>query len=119
MDTTNNEGNRLKKMFSWVEPQLNNGEQNSTNFEDGGTTWSRQQNAVSVRHAFKSYGGKSKRNQVLSNLNMTVAKGTIYGLLGASGCGKTTLLSCIVGRHLPSETRLVKNLRYVLKVSVL
>lgn len=45
---------------------------------DGSTTWSRQQNAVSVRHAFKSYGGKSKRNQVLSNLNMTVAKGTMY-----------------------------------------
>lgn len=44
---------------------------------DGGSTWSRQQNAVSVRHAFKSYGGKAKRNQVLSNLNMTVAKGTM------------------------------------------
>jgi len=64
-----------------------------------GNLGNRQRNAVSVRHAFKSYGGKSKRNQVLSNLNMTVAKGTIYGLLGASGCGKTTLLSCIVGRR--------------------
>lgn len=52
-----------------------------------------------MRHAFKTYGSKSKRNQVLSNLNMTVKKGTIYGLLGASGCGKTTLLSCIVGRR--------------------
>ncbi|EDS41694.1 abc transporter [Culex quinquefasciatus] len=66
--------------------------------DDGGTMWARQQHAVSVRHAFKQYGSKKKPNQVLSNLNMTVAKGTIYGLLGASGCGKTTLLSCIVGR---------------------
>uniref|UniRef100_A0A8D8X121 ABC transporter G family member 20 n=3 Tax=Cacopsylla melanoneura TaxID=428564 RepID=A0A8D8X121_9HEMI len=63
------------------------------------TVWSRKQQAVCVRHAFKHYGSKSNPNHVLSNLNMTVAKGTIYGLLGASGCGKTTLLSCIVGRR--------------------
>ncbi|XP_059488543.1 ABC transporter G family member 20 isoform X1 [Neocloeon triangulifer] len=61
--------------------------------------WNRRQNAVCVRHAFKHYGSNKKPNVVLSNLNMTVAKGTIYGLLGASGCGKTTLLSCIVGRR--------------------
>ncbi|KAK5638402.1 hypothetical protein RI129_012697 [Pyrocoelia pectoralis] len=29
---------------------------------------------------------------------MAVPKGTIYGLLGASGCGKTTLLDCLNGR---------------------
>ncbi|CAH1154038.1 unnamed protein product [Phaedon cochleariae] len=63
------------------------------------TGWSKRQQAVCVRHAFKHYGSKKKPNHVLSNLNMTVAKGTIYGLLGASGCGKTTLLSCIVGRR--------------------
>ncbi|XP_072381937.1 ABC transporter G family member 23 isoform X3 [Diabrotica undecimpunctata] len=63
------------------------------------TVWNRRQNAVSVRHAYKHYGSKKKPNHVLSDLNMTVAKGTIYGLLGASGCGKTTLLSCIVGRR--------------------
>ncbi|XP_021913320.1 ABC transporter G family member 20 isoform X2 [Zootermopsis nevadensis] len=61
--------------------------------------WTRRQQAVCVRHAFKHYGSKKNPNHVLSNLNMTVAKGTIYGLLGASGCGKTTLLSCIVGRR--------------------
>ncbi|XP_053947135.1 ABC transporter G family member 23 isoform X1 [Anastrepha ludens] len=69
---------------------------------DGGTAaqWNRSsQAAVSVRHAFKAYGKKKNANQVLNNLNMTVPKGTIYGLLGASGCGKTTLLSCIVGRR--------------------
>ncbi|KAK0182407.1 hypothetical protein PV327_000549 [Microctonus hyperodae] len=60
--------------------------------------WNRQQ-AVSVRHAFKTYGSSKNPNHVIQNLNMTVAKGSIYGLLGASGCGKTTLLSCIVGRR--------------------
>lgn len=77
---------------------ITSSEQTIATIDDGGTTWTRPQNAVSVRHAFKTYGPKSKPNQVLNNLNMTVAKGTIYGLLGASGCGKTTLLSCIVGR---------------------
>ncbi|XP_076265826.1 ABC-type transporter snustorr isoform X2 [Rhynchophorus ferrugineus] len=63
------------------------------------SVWNKRQQAVCVRHAFKHYGSKNNPNHVLSDLNMTVAKGTIYGLLGASGCGKTTLLSCIVGRR--------------------
>lgn len=49
----------------------------AVNIDDGGTVWSRKQQAVSVRHAFKHYGSKSKPNHVLSNLNMTVAKGTM------------------------------------------
>ncbi|CAB3227744.1 unnamed protein product [Arctia plantaginis] len=63
------------------------------------TVASRKQQAVCVRRAHKRYGTAKNPNVILDGLNMTVPKGAIYGLLGASGCGKTTLLSCIVGRR--------------------
>ncbi|XP_014205513.1 ABC transporter G family member 20-like isoform X2 [Copidosoma floridanum] len=53
------------------------------------------QNAVVVKLAHKRYA--KNLPPVLDGLNMTVPRGCIYGLLGASGCGKTTLLSCVVG----------------------
>ena len=42
--------------------------------------------------------------QVLNNINMTLEKGRIYGLLGENGVGKTTLLTqrpqkTSVGQH--------------------
>ncbi|SPP80792.1 ABC transporter G family member 23 isoform X1 [Drosophila guanche] len=106
---------RIKRHFSWSDPSAiipTDSAMAATNI-DGGTqpqnavsAWGQPaagprntQAAVSVRHAFKAYGKKKNANQVLNNLNMTVPKGTIYGLLGASGCGKTTLLSTIVGRR--------------------
>ncbi|XP_045455513.1 ABC transporter G family member 20 [Melitaea cinxia] len=63
------------------------------------TLASRRKQAVCVRRAHKKYGTTKNPNVILDGLNMTVPKGAIYGLLGASGCGKTTLLSCIVGRR--------------------
>ncbi|KAF5308494.1 hypothetical protein FQR65_LT06159 [Abscondita terminalis] len=52
--------------------------------------------AVWVRNACKQYSAKKNPVVVLNHLNLTVPKGCIYGLLGASGCGKTTLLNCIL-----------------------
>ena len=43
----------------------------------------------------------TRRGTNLENVNMSVPRGTIYGLLGPSGCCKTTLLRCIVGRLKP------------------
>ncbi|XP_046742307.1 ABC transporter G family member 20 [Diprion similis] len=63
------------------------------------TVATRRRQAICVRRACKKYGPKKNPNVILDGLNMTVPKGSIYGLLGASGCGKTTLLSCIVGRR--------------------
>lgn len=41
------------------------------------TIWTKRQQAVCVRHAFKHYGSNKNPNHVLSNLNMTCAKGTM------------------------------------------
>nr|QER78523.1 ATP-binding cassette transporter [Diaphorina citri] len=54
--------------------------------------------AISVRNVYKRHSKNAP--YVLKGINLTVERNTIYGLLGASGCGKTTLLSCLVGRHL-------------------
>ncbi|KAF5307918.1 hypothetical protein FQR65_LT06485 [Abscondita terminalis] len=62
------------------------------------TTTSNPEPVVVVQNAYKSYGNKRNSVCVLQNLNMTVPKGIIYGLLGSSGCGKTTLLNCILGQ---------------------
>lgn len=49
--------------------------------------------AVSVQNLCKSYGEK----QVLKNLNLSVKHGTVFGLLGANGAGKSTTIECILG----------------------
>ena len=49
--------------------------------------------AVSVQNLCKSYGEK----QVLDNLTLRVKPGTVFGLLGANGAGKSTTIECILG----------------------
>ncbi|XP_056637330.1 ABC transporter G family member 20-like isoform X2 [Diorhabda sublineata] len=50
--------------------------------------------AVCIKEVEKSYGP----HKILNKLCLNVERGSIYGLLGSSGCGKTTLLRCITGR---------------------
>ncbi|XP_021950774.1 ABC transporter G family member 23 [Folsomia candida] len=59
---------------------------------------------VLVKDAKKAYGN---RPPILLDYNMTVPRGTIYGLLGSSGCGKTTILSCIVGLRKLDEGKIL------------
>lgn len=48
---------------------------------------------IEIKNVSKSFNGYP----VLSNLNLTVKKGSIYGLIGANGAGKTTLIKHITG----------------------
>lgn len=49
--------------------------------------------AISVKHFVKSYGS----NLVIDDVSFDVQKGEIFGLLGANGAGKTTILECCEG----------------------
>ena len=54
---------------------------------------------LKIKKLQKSY----KKNQVLSNLNMQIEKGAIYGLIGKNGAGKTTLIRIITGLQKPNN----------------
>lgn len=57
----------------------------------------KQENAiVEMRGLSKGFG----RTQALAGVDLTVARGTIIGLLGANGAGKSTLLRHMIGLYL-------------------
>jgi ABC-type glutathione transport system ATPase component len=41
--------------------------------------------------------GKKERKPVLNNISFEIERGEIFGLVGESGCGKTTLAKCVLG----------------------
>ena len=49
--------------------------------------------AISVKGLTKSYHGKT----VLNHLDLSVRTGTVFGLLGANGAGKSTAIECMLG----------------------
>lgn len=52
-----------------------------------------QQPIASIRHAYKSYD----KREVLKDVSLEIKAGTILGLIGPSGAGKTTTIKCLVG----------------------
>ena len=56
-------------------------------------------NAIEIKNLCKNFGPK----QAVSNLNMTVPIGSIYGFIGENGSGKSTTEKIICGLILPSS----------------
>ena len=47
--------------------------------------------------------GYDPARPVLRDINLAIAPGAVVGIMGQSGCGKTTLLRIIMGAHIPSS----------------
>src|SRR5690606_5097690 len=58
-----------------------------------------KRSCVSVRHISKSFG----KHQVLKDINLEIYEGEIFGLLGPSGAGKTTLVKQLSGLDTPTS----------------
>lgn len=54
---------------------------------------------LEIRHIVKTFEG----NRVLDDLSLDIRQGEIFTLLGASGCGKTTLLRILAGLETPEK----------------
>lgn len=55
---------------------------------------------IRIENLSKSYGSKA----VLDHINLKLAKGKVYGIVGENGAGKTTLFKCIAGLEKHSGT---------------
>ena len=55
--------------------------------------------AIFVEGLTKKYGERI----VVNNLNLSVKRGTVFGLLGANGAGKSTTIECILGTKKADE----------------
>src|SRR5438067_8943709 len=60
---------------------------------------------LQIQDVVKDFGGYKAVNHV----NLDIAKGEIFALLGSSGCGKTTLLRMLAGFETPTSGRIILN----------
>ena len=65
-----------------------------------------------INNLYKSFDEKA----VLSNINAVFEPGKVNMIIGQSGSGKTVLLKCIVGLHVPEAGEVLYNNRNFLKM---
>lgn len=66
---------------------------------------------LEVSNLTKIYNNK----KVLDNISFTVNKGEFLSILGPSGCGKTTLLKILIGIESPTNGKILKDGKNIIK----
>ena len=50
---------------------------------------------IQIEHLHKSYGKGSDAHEALHDINLTIEPGEVFGILGSSGAGKSSLVRCM------------------------
>ena len=61
---------------------------------------------LQIRNLVKSYGGEKV---AVSDISLTIPKGSFFGLLGPNGAGKSTTIHCITGIAQPTSGEILIN----------
>ncbi|MBP3506550.1 MAG: ABC transporter ATP-binding protein [Lachnospiraceae bacterium] len=61
-----------------------------------------KQTGIQVEHVYKSFG----KDVILHDVNLQIASGEIFGVVGNNGSGKTVLMKCICGFLKPDKGKI-------------
>ena len=64
---------------------------------------------IEIQHLYKTYSTAAGQVDALQDINLTIADGEIYGIIGMSGAGKSTLVRCINMLEKPTEGAVLVN----------
>ena len=66
-------------------------------------------NILEIRNLSKSFA----KNKVLDGINLTLAKGSVLGLMGENGAGKSTMMKCLFGIYAKDEGQFILDGRQI------
>ncbi|PNS43776.1 methionine ABC transporter ATP-binding protein [Gardnerella vaginalis] len=62
---------------------------------------------IQIEHLHKSYGKGSETNEALHDINFTIESGEVFGILGSSGAGKSSLVRCMNLLERPTSGKII------------
>lgn len=64
---------------------------------------------IEIKNLYKTYGSGDSKVEALKDINLTIEKGDIYGIIGLSGAGKSSLVRCINLLERPDSGQVIIN----------
>ena len=62
---------------------------------------------IQIEHLYKTYSSGKTKHESLKDINLTIESGEVFGILGSSGAGKSSLVRCINLLERPTSGKVV------------
>ena len=64
-------------------------------------------NMIQIKHLYKTYSSGKQSHEALNDINLTIESGEVFGILGSSGAGKSSLVRCMNLLERPTSGRVI------------